>query len=95
MMVASPDLKHYDKTELKRSFDTIHRYAPEMTADPMVSTQLVRGLIASPENAVGFVKELLQSRKNLADSKGGQYKMGPLQPIHTGDDAPKAGGKSG
>jgi hypothetical protein len=93
MMASTPDLKNFDKKDLQNSFNTIHRFAPEMTADPILAANLVRGLAVSPENSVGFVKELLTSRKNLADSKGRQYSMGPLNPISSLMEEPRAGGR--
>ena len=91
MMSNNPDLKAFDQKDLKRSFDTIHRYAPEMTADPSLAANLVKGLAVSPENVVGNVNELLKARKALADSKGATFRMGSLQPVHFGDEEPKKG----
>lgn len=73
VMEANPELKQFDKKVLKSSFDTLHRYTPEFTADPILGGALMGAIVASPANAVSIVKDFTNARKNLIDAKHRQY----------------------
>lgn len=74
ILEANPDLKkNYDSKQLKKSFDTFHRYAPDFTSDPNLGGQILKSMAEIPENQHQIVKDLLTSRKNLRDTKRGQF----------------------
>jgi len=52
MMKAAPDLTEEDPGHLHMAFDTLHRFAPEMAADPLVASTFVRqALHAAPSES--------------------------------------------
>jgi hypothetical protein len=68
----NPELVHkYDKSTLQKSFNTLHRYGPEFTADPTLGAQLLGAMAetASSGGNYNVVKDLLGSRKNLAEAR--------------------------
>jgi hypothetical protein len=76
---ATPELRaHYkeDPKKVKRIFDTIHRYAPEFTADPFYGAGLVQIGVESPESLIGTMKDILGARKSLREAKAKQYSAG-------------------
>jgi hypothetical protein len=74
IMEANPELKkNIPAKQLKSSFDTFHRYAPDFTADPNLGGQILKAMAEIPENQHQIVKDLLNSRKNLRDVKKGQF----------------------
>lgn len=79
VMDANPELKQFDNKVLRSSFDTLHRYTPEFTADPILGGALMGAIVASPANAVAIVKDFVGARKNLLEAKHKQY-----SPSHTG-----------
>lgn len=73
----NPDIKkNYDQKDLKKTFDTLHRYAPDFTADPNLGGQILRAMAEIPQDQHQLVKDLINSRKNLRDTKKGQFSMG-------------------
>jgi hypothetical protein len=74
IMDANPELsKGFDKKQLKATFDTLHRYAPDFTADALMGGSLLSAMAQVPGNEKNFIVELINSRKNLADAKSKQY----------------------
>lgn len=74
IMDANPELrKGYEQKQLKTVFDTLHRYAPEFTADALMGGSILSAMVQIPGNEMNFVKELINSRKNLLESKSKQY----------------------
>lgn len=76
IMVNNPELQRSDKKALISSFNTLHRYAPEFTADPMLGGQILSRMIELPNDQLNLVKDLLSSRKTLLESKKSQFAMG-------------------
>jgi len=76
ILEANPELKKGDKKVLMSSFSTLHRYAPEFTADPMLGGQLLNRMIELPQDQVNLVKDLLTSRKTLGEAKRNQFSLG-------------------
>ena len=73
---SNPELRRGDKKTLMNSFNTLHRYAPEFTADPMLGGQLLNRMVELPQDQVNLVKDLLTSRKTLVEAKKNQFSMG-------------------
>jgi len=65
IIAANPDLKTFDKTRLQQSFDAIHRYAPEMTADPLVGGALLKSVADVSGNEGVAIKNIIDMRKNV------------------------------
>jgi hypothetical protein len=78
IMDMNPDLKRYDKGDLKKSYDTLHMYAPEFTADPNMGGQVLHRLVELPQDQHNMIKELINARKNLRDVKRGQFSSGSM-----------------
>jgi hypothetical protein len=63
----------FTKGELRKSFDTLHRFGPEFTADPYLGGQLLFSATKSPENKTTIIREMLGNRKNLVEIKQRQF----------------------
>jgi hypothetical protein len=68
IMDANPQFKG-QKTEALAAFNAIHRYAPEMTADPMVGGSLMNAIMQMPDGAYNTIKDVTSIRKSLQESK--------------------------
>lgn len=73
---ANPELKHFEKERLHNSFDALHRYAPEFTADPILGGSLLKSVAEVPGNEHVVIKDLINARKNLQDAKHTQFTPG-------------------
>lgn len=79
ILAANPELaKAHDMGTLKSSFNTIHRYAPEFTADPLFGGSLLHNMAAMVEDKrIGIdprpIKDIIDSRKNLQEAKHKQF----------------------
>jgi hypothetical protein len=83
----NPELEQkYDKADLKKAFTTLHRYAPEFTADPSLGGQLLSALASTASTMGGFatVKELINSRKSLIEAKERRFQ--PRFEFHSSKD---------
>ena len=79
IMAANPGLlKGSDHKSLKDSFDTLHRYAPEFTADPMLGGQILKTMVEIPENQLTLIKDLLNARNTMRSAKASQFKPTPV-----------------
>ena len=74
----NPELQRGDKKALINSFNTLHRYAPDFTADPMLGGQVLSRMIELPHDQLNLVKDLLSSRKTLVESKKNQFTLGRI-----------------
>lgn len=71
---ANPSLlENHSKADLRRAFNTLHRYAPEMTADPNMGGQILAIGARSPESIHNLAKELVSVRKSIVDTKRKQF----------------------
>jgi hypothetical protein len=78
---ANPDLKRQvrDQKELYVLFNTLHRFAPDLTSDPMLGGAMMMQMVNTPpELRVKLVQELISSRKNVIDSKQKQLGLGVM-----------------
>lgn len=78
ILVNNPELQRGDRKALVRSFNTLHRYAPEFTSDPMLGGQILNRMIELPNDQLALVKDLITSRKTLAESKKNQFALGKI-----------------
>lgn len=70
VMEGNPDLQRsVDKERLRQSFDAIHRYAPEMTADPLVGGAILKSVAELPGNEFTSIKAIIDARKSLQEAK--------------------------
>lgn len=79
IMDSNEALHSYDKADVKRAFNTLHRYAPEFTADPSVGGQIIHRMLETPHDQHNIVKDFLGARKNLRDVRKLQFSMNPVQ----------------
>lgn len=98
IMDANPSLKHdVDPARLKPAFDAIHRYAPEMTADPMVGGSLLRAITELPPGSEhSLISNIISARKNLGDARKNNLRLenNPYATITSGKES-KGGGLLG
>ena len=78
ILIQHPNLRLGDKKVLLDSFTTLHRYAPEFTADPVLGGQLLHRMIELPHDQHNLIKDLLASRKVLTDAKKNQFSLGKV-----------------
>ena len=78
ILLNNPELQRGDRKALIRSFNTLHLYAPDFTADPMLGGQILNRMIELPNDQLNLVKDLLSSRKTLVDSKKSQFSLGKI-----------------
>ena len=74
-----PDLKHQDKASVDAAFNTLHRYAPEFTADPNMGGFLLKRMVELPHDQHNLVKELINARKNIRDIRKSQFSVPNIQ----------------
>ena len=75
IMSGNEALAGYDKKDVRRAFDSLHRYAPEFTADPSVGGQLIHRMLEVPNDQHNIIKDFVMARKNLRESKQRQFQM--------------------
>lgn len=79
IMGANPEFKGLDRSRLQSTYNSIHRFAPEFTADPIMGGSLLKSVYdAGPGMDHVMVRELINNRKNLQDVKHTQFRMGPV-----------------
>ena len=71
MLKDNPHLKSEDAQHVRRSFETLRRFNPDMAADPHVAGSFVGRALAFKDEGVQatVVKTLTEIRKNMADAK--------------------------
>lgn len=74
IMDANPQFKG-QKAQALAAFNAVHRYAPELTADPLVGGSLMNAIIQMPDGAYNTIKDVAGIRKNLQDSKHRQVEF--------------------
>lgn len=82
IMKANPSLKReVDGRSLSMAFDTLHRYAPEFTSDPLLGGALLKNVAELPNMSHKMIIELIGASKNINDGKGRHFseisKLGP------------------
>lgn len=83
IMEFDPSLKEVpasgNKT-LKTTFNMLHRYAPDFTADPVLGSSLVRSLLNVPVgHEFNTIKDLIGSRSNLTNTRKNQFQIDPKE----------------
>lgn len=78
IMTANPELQRQNKKSVINAFNTLHRYAPEFTADPMLGGQLLNRMVEMPHDQYNLVKDMLTARKTLSDTKKNQFALGKV-----------------
>jgi hypothetical protein len=67
----NPDIRErYPTEEIRKTFDTLHRFSPDFTNDPLVGGTVLKRLLEFPQESERVVRDLIASRKNLVESKG-------------------------
>lgn len=70
----NPELENsFKKEDLRKSFNVVHRYGPEFTADPTLGGQLLFAASRSPESLPMLMKDLTSNRKNIIEAKNKQF----------------------
>lgn len=79
IMSFDPSLKDVapsGKKTLKTTFDMVHRYAPDFTADPVLGSSLLRSLVVVPVGGEqAAIEKLIGSRNNLTSVRNNQFKV--------------------
>lgn len=72
MMNANPELRDLPAKSVQKAFSVLHRFNPEFSGDPTVAGAWVKRQATFGEDSFGDVnqmKQLIDSRKSLADTK--------------------------
>jgi hypothetical protein len=76
IMDSNPQLHEFtDKSKLRMVYDSLHRYAPEFTADPLVGGSMMTNLMNSPETSASIIANTIKGRKDLIDSRNNQFRL--------------------
>lgn len=79
IMEFDPSLKEVPRSgnkTLKSTFDMLHRYAPDFTADPVMGSGLLRGLVNVPVGQESAqIEKLIGSRNNLTSVRKNQFNL--------------------
>lgn len=83
IMEANPNLKReVDGKNLRMAFNSLHRFAPDFTSDPLVGGALLKQVAELPQMSHKTIVELIGARKDILDAKGRHFqdlsKHGPL-----------------
>ena len=70
-----PGLESHSPEHVRRAFDTVHKFAPEITSDPSTTSSVVNLLLQNPDNQFNVLKELINSRNNLRNARKSQFSM--------------------
>jgi hypothetical protein len=104
MIEANPELKHLDRVKVQRAFNTLRRFAPEMSADPLVAGTWVKRTAEYDMIDHKSVGELINASKSLR-APGGEFspavgsillasKRGPTTTQLQAEEAAKARGRA-
>ena len=75
---SNEQLGAYEKKDVKKAFDTLHRFAPEFTADPSIGGQIIHRMMETPHDQHNIVKDFLAARNNLRNVRKSQFSMGAV-----------------
>lgn len=78
MMDFNPALSAYKKEEVRRAFETMHRFAPEFTADPNLGGQVINRMVELPQDNANLIMQLINANKNVADTRRNQFAIGKV-----------------
>lgn len=70
-----PGLAAHSPEQVRKAFDTVHKFAPEITSDPSTTSSVVNLLLQNPDNQFNVLKELINSRNNLRNARKSQFSM--------------------
>lgn len=72
MMEGNPDLANLDPKSVQQSFDTLHRFNPELAADPTVAGSWIRRTVKWDQGNIPIeaVKDLISMRKGIQEGRG-------------------------
>lgn len=88
IMEANPDLKSYDSKRLRESFNTLHRYGSDLTADPLMGGSLLKALAGLEGNEHTLIRDVIKTRKEFLEAKAKRFSPGHVSILN--DDKPSA-----
>jgi hypothetical protein len=82
-MEANPSLKReLNKKDLTMAFNAIHRFAPDMTSDPLVGGSLLRIVAELPGQSYKTMQDIISTQSNINNAKSKHFqevsKLAPL-----------------
>jgi hypothetical protein len=83
IMEANPSLKReLNKKDLTMAFNAIHRFAPDMTSDPLVGGSLLRIVAELPGQSYKTMQDIISTQSNINNAKSKHFqevsKLAPL-----------------
>jgi len=81
MMEANPELKQLDRNKVQRAFNTLHRFNPDMSGDPLVAGTFVKRVADYDMIDHKTVGELASARKSLVQA-GEKENLLQYQPMN-------------
>ncbi len=99
IMEANPQLKReVDPKSLRMAYNSLHRFAPDFTADPLIGGALLKQVAELPQMSHKTIVELIGARKDIQDAKGRHFadiaKHAPLLLSQTETRVDQSGDKS-
>jgi len=79
MVKANPELQEMDRAKVQRTYNTLHRFNPEMASDPMVSGSFVRSTAEYDNIPTRTVSDLVSARSKM-QRPGVSDRAGMFQP---------------
>jgi hypothetical protein len=70
MLLENEDLAKADPKVVQRAYNTLHKFNPHYADDPLVAGQFVRSVVETSRVPMDAINQLVQSRKNIGDTKG-------------------------
>jgi len=76
MMKATPDLKHMDKVRVQQAFNTLRRFAPDLSRDPLVAGTWAKRNAEYDMVDHRSIGELISANRGIRDTKKGEFNSG-------------------
>lgn len=74
IMEANPQLKReVDPKSLRMAYNSLHRFAPDFTSDPLIGGALLKQVAELPQMSHKTIVELIGARKDIQDAKGRHF----------------------
>ena len=69
MMAVNPELKKIDAATVQKHFSVLHRFSPELAADPTVAAAWIKQTAQFDEVGMNSVRDLIGTRKSIMEGR--------------------------
>ena len=81
MIGFAPEIKNYDKEQVKARFDTLRRFNRKMSADPLVASSWIKQTIEYPVVTPATLKDVMEREQPLSASIARVFPRTDIGPI--------------